>query len=190
MAHDIPEIEPEVLTAGDLATWKISADDYLPVDGWVLTYTLINSAGKISITGSDNGDGYHLVSVAAATTAAYTAGDYRWQAYVTKAATSERYTLRRGEMEIRADFAGESGGYDGRGDWQKIVEQMEAALVTLTTSNATVATLSFNGRSVTYRSAEELIKALSYARTRARQDEQLDKLRDGLPAGNRIQIRF
>ncbi len=190
MTDTTPIVEPAVITAGDTAKWKIYAGDYLPADGWVMTYAFVKTGTQLEITGTDNGDGYHLLSVAAVTTAAWAVGDYRWQSYVTKAATSERYTVRRGEIEIRADFAQQDSGYDGRGDWQKIVDQIEAAIISLTTTSATTASISWNGRSVTYRSTEDLYRALSFAKTQAHREEQAQRLRDGLPAGNRIQIRF
>ena len=68
-------LEPSRVTAGDTITWLRSLADYPASAGWVLSYTLINSAAKISITATASGAD-HLVTVAAATSAAYTPATY------------------------------------------------------------------------------------------------------------------
>lgn len=93
--------EPSIIIAGDTLKWKISLPDYKASDGWVLAYAL-RGAAQINITaGADGAD--HLVQVAAATTAAYTPGNYKWIATVTKA--GERYTVAEGYFLVQADLA-------------------------------------------------------------------------------------
>ena len=178
MAHDIPTTEPTVLTVGDTATWTRSEPDYLPADSWVLKYVLINASASIDITASDNGDGTHLVSEAAATTASYTAGDYRWQAYVTKGA--ERYTVGRGELTIKANFDAETT-YDGRTTWVKILDDLETAYAAMAAGDIEVYEADHNGRSVKYRTLEDLIKAISHAKTLADQELAADAIRQREP---------
>ena len=75
MAATTPTTEPSALIAGDTAKWLKTLADYLPADGWVLSYTLINSAAKITFAATTSGSDF-LVNVAAATTAAWAAGSY------------------------------------------------------------------------------------------------------------------
>ena len=56
----------------------------------------------ITITASASGDDF-LVSVGQSTTASYTAGDYRWQAYITRNSDSERLTIDSGTFEVVAN---------------------------------------------------------------------------------------
>ena len=76
---DIPTTEPAAVNAGDTVRWRRALADYPASAGWALTYTLLNAAGKITITASAQGDD-HLVSVPAATSAGWAAGDYAWRA--------------------------------------------------------------------------------------------------------------
>ena len=65
--------EPEKLTSGVTWKWKKTISDY-PASEWTLTYYLRkDGATATSFSAAADGDSY-LVTVAAATTAAYAAG--------------------------------------------------------------------------------------------------------------------
>ena len=67
--------EPEKVTAGVTWKWKKTFSDY-PASEWTLTYYLRkNGATATSFNATADGD-THLVTVAAATTAAYASGIY------------------------------------------------------------------------------------------------------------------
>ena len=79
--------EPEKIVAGDRLIWKRTD---LNADYANSAYTLKYSARlegtgstEIEITASASGSDY-LIEVASAVTANYTAGTYRWQAYITR----------------------------------------------------------------------------------------------------------
>lgn len=122
MAPPIPTVEPTAMRAGDTLAFTISESDYPASDGWALAYTLINSAGKITFTSSASGDS-HAVSVAAATTAAYTAGVYQWTARATLGAAS--HTIRSGQIEILPDPA-VAAAYDTRTHARRTLDALEA----------------------------------------------------------------
>jgi len=130
MPAAIPTSEPPFLTAGDTWTWTRSFPDYPASSGWELSYALTSSTAQVAITASASGDD-HLVSVAAAITAAYTAGDYSWQAYVTLDA--ERYMVDSGRVTVRPNLAAASSGYDG-----------------LATGDPTAAEVQIEGRALKY----------------------------------------
>jgi len=76
--------EPDEIVAGDTIKWKRSFSDY-PASTWTLTYALrsvATSSTAIELTATDDDDD-HSVNVLAATTGAWIAGDYAWDAYVT-----------------------------------------------------------------------------------------------------------
>ena len=129
-----------------------SFSDYPASGGWTLTYALVNTSNKIAITASADGDG-HLVEVAAATTVAYVAGTYDWQAYVTK--DPERYQVDSGVMEILPDFAVQTGGYDARSHVKKVLDALEAMIE----GKASQDQLSYaiGGRSISKLSPQEVI---------------------------------
>lgn len=127
MAYDVPDIEPASVTAGDLVTWTRSLQDFPASDGWVLTYALTKTSVRITITGTASGSD-HLVSVAKATTANWSAGTYTAQGYVTKSATSERYQVFNGIIQVATNLAAQSSGYDGRSHAKKCLDAIEAVL--------------------------------------------------------------
>lgn len=127
MAYDVPDIEPASVTAGDLVTWTRSLQDFPASDGWVLTYALTKTSVLITITGTASGSD-HLVSVAKATTANWAAGTYTAQGYVTKSATSERYQVFNGIIQVATNLAAQSSGYDGRSHAKKCLDAIEAVL--------------------------------------------------------------
>jgi len=61
--------EPDQITAGDTIQWRRSEPDYLPGDGWTLTYTLVKANRQVDFSSADNGDGTHLINGAASTSA-------------------------------------------------------------------------------------------------------------------------
>jgi hypothetical protein len=102
MAVTIPTSEPTEITAGDSAAWTKSLADFSASDGWVLSYTLINAASKISISTSASGAD-HATSVAASVTAGWAPGTYYWQAVCTLGLA--RYTVGTGSITVRPNLA-------------------------------------------------------------------------------------
>lgn len=133
MAADIPTKEPEKFNAGSTVKFTKNIPDYLPADGWTLSYSLVKDGKQISWSGANNGDGTHLVNISAASTANYTAGIYNWQSYVTKA--GERYDIGAGVIEIKPNFAAQASGYDGRSDVKITLDAIVAMLKGIPTSN-------------------------------------------------------
>lgn len=122
MTAPIPTSEPASLRAGDSAFWQISDASYPAGDGWVLTYTFINSAGKFSIVATASGND-HIVHVLPAVTALYPAGDYTWQCVAANG--TDAYTIRTGTMEVLASFAAATT-LDARSFAQKTLDALEA----------------------------------------------------------------
>lgn len=176
------------ITAGDTLSFTESWTDYLPADGWIVRYVLVSATLQIQIDSSDNGDGTHLIAETAANTAAWAAGDYAWQSYAVKVA--ERYRLGSGQVVIEPDFAAATSGIDGRSDWQIILDNLLAAYKKLTTTSATVVTVTINNRSTTYRDTADLIAAIQNARQEVGREKQEQALRDGVSGGSSLKFRF
>ncbi len=186
MAYDIPEQEPESVTAGDLVTWLIALPDY-PATSWALAYRLINSAGKIDITATASGDS-HLVSVAAATTAGWTAGSYTWNKFVT--AGSQRYTLATGRIVIGRNLAAEAAGYDTRTHARKMLDAIEAALVSLSSGERlAVIEAELSTRRLKY-DLQGLMKLRQMYQAEVNAEKNVERINQGLQPRNRIQVRL
>lgn len=146
--------EPAAIRAGDTLNWLISAPDYPASGGWSLEYTLINAAGKITFSSSGEGDA-HRLTVAAATTAEWAAGQYAWQRRAKKAA--EAYTLATGAIEIKADFSAQTQ-LDARTHAQKTLAALEAWIEG---HDLSVAEYEIAGRRMKYIPIADLLKLRS-----------------------------
>lgn len=178
---------PEKFAAGDSLSWKKSLGDYLASDGWVLTYALVNSSALIEITGTASGDD-HLIELSAATTAAYTAGEYKYQAYATSAALSERYKVDEGTVTIRPNFATQSTGYDDRTHVKKVLDALEAVIL----GKASKDQLSYSiaGRSISRLSPSEILEFYNEYRERYAREQRIERRRRGKATGGQIKARF
>lgn len=154
-APDPPEVEPAQLVVGDTWRWDRILPDY-PADDWTLTYRLIPQSGTvISFAATDDG-GDHAVEVSAATTAAYTAGDYRMVGSVSDG--TQRYEVFRGNVEVLPNV---TAAHDYRTYWETVRDSVQDALSDAATR--TEVSYSINGRSRTARSHAELTALLAYA---------------------------
>lgn len=162
----VPSGEPAKHVAGDTLKFTRYLADYLPADSWVLSYALVKDGEQIEFSATDNGDGSHLVNVAAATTAAWSTGEYRWQAVVTKSA--ERYTVGTGRIEIVADYAAAAAGLDDRAHVKKVLDAIQATIEGKATVDQSNYSISVGGssRSLSRLAWADLIEAEKYYRRR------------------------
>lgn len=157
--------EPLAIIAGDRIQWTRSFTDFPASDGWVLTYVLISCAGKLTITATASGGDFALDP----DTAAWQAGDYEWEAYVSKTHAAdpdadpptlewiERYTVGRGRFTVKESLAAATGGYDTRSFASRMVQQCEEAVEAL---NKGVKSYSIGDRQMTYRDIPEIMELL------------------------------
>lgn len=153
MAYTVPTSEPEKLRAGDTATWIRELSDYLPADSWILYYAATTASAQILITGSDNGDGRHLVDVAKATTAAWDAGIYRIIGYVDNG--TDRHEVYDNYLEITPDLSAATSGVEARSTVKQTLDALDAVIL----GKASKDQLSYSiaGRSLSHYSPEELL---------------------------------
>lgn len=116
-------IEPAEIRAGDSVEWYKSLSDY-PASSWTLTYTLINSTSKITITGTAYGD-IHAISVPTTATDDYAAGWYDWVAHVSAGAS--RFSVASGRMQVLPNLAAATT-YDARTHARKMLDAIESLL--------------------------------------------------------------
>lgn len=180
---DIPILEPTTANAGDTWRWTRTLADYPASAGWTLSYTLINAAAKISITGSASGDD-HSILVSAATSAGYAPGSYDWRARVTKA--GEVYTVGEGRLTVNASFS--SATYDARSQARKTLEAIESTLE----GRASSATLEYEigNRRMKYIPVSELLQLRDRYRAEVSREDAATAAAAGLPDKRRVFVRF
>ena len=186
MAHQVPTYEPDTITAGDLITWKKSLGDYPAGESWTLSYALTNSAAQITFTGTADDDD-HLISVSAATSAAWAAGTYSIQGYVTKAL--ERYLVYKGDIRILPNLATASSGLDDRSHVKKTLDLLEATMEAL--AAGTMTSTSVLGTTYTRKNMySELIPTIEKYKVWYRQEQDAERVNQGKKPRGRILTRF
>ncbi len=186
---DIPSTEPAVFTAGDTLKFTRSLADYPAGEGWVLSYTLVNSASKISFSAATYGDDY-LVTVSAATTTSWAAGAYTWVSRVTN--LTETFTVSNGTLTILPNLAAVGiTTYDGRSDARIILDSLLAAYKAHSVAgSAHVGEYEIAGRRMKYRNAAEILQQISHWQTIVAAEERAERINKGLKPGNRLLVRL
>ena len=185
MTQNIPSSEPLSVTAGDTLVWTKTLADFPASAGWVLRYRLINATAKIDITATANGDD-HAISVAAAVSATWAAGDYTWTSYVTKG--TDRYTLTFGSILVKPDLAAQAAGFDTRSHAAKTLDAIEAVIE----GRASQAHLEYEiaGRRMKFIAVPELLVLRDRYRAEVRAEEDATRVAQGLASRNRLLVRL
>jgi hypothetical protein len=188
MAIEIPTTEPARVRAGDTVTWRKSLADYPATAGWTLYYRLINSTAKFDITTTADGAD-HLVSVAKATSATYTAGDYSLIAWVANG--TERVTLDPSRITVLPDLAAVSAaGYDGRSQAKKMLDAIDAALLSLSSGERlAVVEAEVAGRRLKY-NFEGLMKLRNLYSAQVQAEINAERASLGLGGRNKLNVRI
>lgn len=182
MAAPTPTTEPAALSAGDTARWLKTLPDHPATDGWALTYTLVNAAARITFTAAASGAD-HLISVPAATTAAWAPGAYTWRAQAALAA--DVYTVGSGTLQIEPAFGAAT---DARSHARRALANIEAYLENA--NNLTAAMYEIAGRRLQRMPIPELLALRDrYVAEVAREDAAARAAR-GLPDKRRVLVRF
>lgn len=180
---DIPTNEPTSARAGDTWKWTRTLADY-PAGAWTLKYRFKNATGYFEIVAGTSGTD-HLVSVAAATTANYTAGSYTWMAWV-EGGSSEKYTVDTGTLTVDPDYRSGTAAYDGRSHARKMLDAIEAWLEA---RDPAVAEYEIAGRRMKFIPIGELVKLRNRYGFEVRNEEAAAAIAKGEGLGRKIQFR-
>ncbi len=176
-----------LLTAGDTLDFDTSVPDYPASAGWTLKYRLApRSAGTaIDLTAAANGDDY-TVTALAATTLGWATGNYTWTAFVEKGA--ERYTVDRGQLQIRASSTTLAAGTDTRTHARKVLDAIEALIESK--GAADVVEYTIGNRSIKKMGMADLLVWHSRYSAMVQNEDRAERVANGLSAGGKIQVRF
>ncbi len=183
---DIAEQEPDAFTAGDTVQWLRAVSDYPPEDEWVLTYAFVSAVDFFTVTGTDNGDGRHLLVIDAATSAGIAPATYSWSGSVSQGA--ERFTVGKGTTEVARDLLAAQAPVDGRTHARKVLDSIEAVLEgTATTDQASYA---IDGVSISRMPIPDLLTLRDRYRVDVARQEAADRLRKGLGHPGNVLVRM
>jgi hypothetical protein len=181
---NVPIAIPERFHSGDTVTWTKKLSDYLPTDGWVLIYEIAGANTAKTITGTDNGDGTHLMMLSAALND-ISAGAYAWQAYATKG--TERYTIGSGTVNVLANLA-YGGATDVRSHAKITLDAIEATIENRATIDQR--RMQIAGRLIERMPIEELIRLRSTYKNEYARELRAQRIANGLGSGRRILTRM
>ena len=182
----IPDNEPASLLCGDTWQWTRTLSDY-PAGTWTLKYRFKCAAATgFEVVAAASGT-THAVSVAAATTGAYTAGSYTWTAWVESGA--EKYTVDEGTVELKPDYRAGAAtlALDDRSHAQKMLDAIEAWLES---RDPAVAEYEIAGRRMKYVPLGELLKLRHQYQGEVNAAEAAAKIARGEGSGRKIQFRM
>jgi len=188
-ATNAPTGEPVSFKAGDLVQWKRDPGDYSNT-AHTLKYALRlagSAAIEIEITASaGTGSTDFAVSVPSATSAAYTAGDYYWQAYIIRNSDSERVTLDSGIMTVVGNYDASSA--DPRSHARITLDKIEALIegrADNSVDNYTIA-----GRSLVRMGVDELMTWHSHYQALVEAEDNAIARSRGKKTKRAVQVRF
>lgn len=186
MSIPIPGVEPSVLVAGDLWQWDRETSDYLPADGWSLTYAFANADQRFAVTSSPVGTA-HRITVAITDSDEKIPGIYDWACFAKK--TGERKQIASGRLEIKPNLEG-ARPFDLRSDARKILDGLMALHVQYAAGRGLVQEYTIAGRTMKFRDAAGLIQQLDYWKRQVANEEMAARLAAGVDSGRHIGIRF
>lgn len=182
MAATIPTTEPLALRCGDTWQWRREDLSDYPASAWTLKYYFRNATHYFDVTATADVDNF-AVSVAKATTAGYTAGDYDWLAVVESA--TQRFEVDKGRLDVLPNLA-TAAAYDARTFARTMLDAVESALsAKATASQLDLVKAALADRSMEYDTAA-LLKLRSMLLSEVRRE---DAVRNGT-SNNRIVARF
>jgi hypothetical protein len=186
---------PATIRAGDTVKWRddASVDAFgaaVTSSTWTLTYYLrTNTASEgATITGTAYGQGWEL-TIAAATSAGFDAGQWYWQAIAT--AGSEKLTLGAGQLEVLAalNYVGAPGAFDGRSQAQQDLDAVQAAIRAMVSGGA-VAEYTIGSRRLKKMPLTELLQLEAKLKSDVKREQAADLAANGLGNPHNLFVRF
>jgi hypothetical protein len=178
-----PTQVPDTLLAGDTWEWTREVADY-PAGTWAGVYYFEKGDANFSASASQSGTSF-AVSVAAATTAGYRSGKYRWRLAVTSGAV--RKTVEEGWLEVLPDPAA-AGNVDHRTTARVMLDNIEAYL--RDPGNLVAANYALAGRSLSRWARADLLVERDKLLAEIRAEDAAARNAAGLGNSRRLYARF
>jgi len=176
---------PKEIIAGFTYEWQESFSQY-PASTYGLTATFIlNTYGntRITVTAVASGDSFTL-TIPAATSANFTAGNYKLYLFVTLGAA--KYLVGNQDVVIKANPLTATG--DTRSHIQKVLDAIEAVLENRATQE--YQSMNINGYSITQMSPQELLKLKDYYEGKLKTEQNKEAMAQGKPSKRTILVQL
>ena len=188
MAPAIPTVEPKQILAGATVQWTKSLSDF-PAATWTLAYTFVGSVVKLNLTATVSGS-LHLLTITQVQSATMNLGattlPYFWQSYASSG--TERYKVGEGNIDVLADLADASVGYDGRSYVKKTLDALDAIILGKASKDQKMALV--GDRQIQRMSPAELLQWRSFYQAEYKAELAALAIANGEPAGNKVLVSF
>lgn len=184
-----PQSEPDELVVGARWAWtRPDITNAYPTSAYTLKYrfNLMVSNGAVKTFTAAKTGGAHVVEVAAATTAAYTAGDYSWQAVVVRDSDSEEVTVDSGFSVFVPKLSGSTA--DTRSHAYITMKAIEAVIQGVATKEQQ--SYSIAGRSLTRYSHKELVDFYERYKRMWKAEMEAKRRKSGRKTGSRVLVKM
>lgn len=172
--------EPIELAAGDTLAFTRNLSDYPASQGWSLDYELRGQSQAISFQSVANVDA-HQVTVTAATTATWLAGDYILRGFAINSGTGERHQIYYGDFQLWSNAQTEAGNVPKQTFAQQMIAQIETVL--LAKAGDDLAASQIGESRFQYLTPAELRTEHGYWKEVRRMEIARDRAKMGLPTG-------
>lgn len=156
--------EPQSFYRSDTVTWTRVLQEY-PSPDWTLTYLFSRATDTQVIVAAADGSGGHVVTLSQAETAAFAAGQYRWQAYVEQGA--ERRTVAASSIQVINSL---DTAQDTRTHNETVLEALQAVMENKASQDQLK--ISIAGKTLDRFTLDDIIKATAYYEGKVRADQQ------------------
>lgn len=187
---------PAQIRAGDTVKWRdVAASDNLgnaisSSGGWSLIYSLrTNTASEgATVTGTAYGTGWEF-TISQATTAAFDAGNWYWQAEARNSGV--HVTLGAGQLEVLPglSYTGTPGAFDGRTQAQKDLDAVQSAIRSIISGGA-VAEYTIGSRRLKKMEMTDLLTLESSLKASVKREQAAQLQANGLGNPHNLYVRF
>jgi hypothetical protein len=182
--------EPTSVVIGTLVQWKRAdlSDVYAPASyDLIYNIRLKNGAGvDKSVTATTAADGSFLTSLTSNLTTTMVAGDYVWQAFISRKSDSAKVAVGTGELQLLSNL--DQNGADNRSHAQIMVEKIQSLLEGR--ADKDVSSYSIQGRSLSKMSITDLMMWRDYYRKEVAKEKQDALIAAGKASNATVKVRF
>jgi hypothetical protein len=182
--------EPTSVIIGTLVQWKRAdlSDVYAPASyDLIYNIRLKNGAGvDKSVTATTAADGSFLTSLTSNLTTTMVAGDYVWQAFISRKSDSAKVSVGTGELSLLSNL--DQNGADNRSHAQIMVTKIQSLLEGR--ADKDVSSYSIQGRSLAKMSITDLMMWRDYYRKEVAKEKQDALIAAGKASNATVKVRF
>jgi len=182
--------EPTSVVIGTLVQWKRAdlSEVYAPASyDLIYNIRLKNGAGvDKSVTATTAADGSFLTSLTSNLTTTMVAGDYVWQAFISRKSDSAKVAVGTGELQLLSNL--DQNGADNRSHAQIMVKKIQSLLEGR--ADKDVSSYSIQGRSLSKMSVTDLMMWRDYYRKEVAKEKQDALIAAGKASNATVKVRF